>query len=1002
MKTKLLLLCCLWALFVPVKAQKKTQVLLVALDGISTEGLIAAQTPHIDRLMHEGAWTYKARNVIPSNTLPNWTSMLCGSGPERHGVTTNSWTVNNRTLSSISMDDDGYYPSIFKVVKEQVPDALTAYYWNWKQLINSINPSYLDESNYLANDAYIPNYERAFEFMRTNRDKSWLTFLYDVHTDHAGHGYKWMSPQYIKSIEEADVQIGVLLDKLKEEGMYDDMYIFFLTDHGGINSGHGGYTDNEMLIPFSVKGKGIKQGEIKDHYFTVNTASTIARLFGVRQPQEWCGMVVESMFGLSNPSILISDAEESPIYYTIKNLSEDGCLTVVDGAVAVSTSTGEGDAWYLLKAESDKYVICSKAYPNKVLGEKTGVPALVDKADGDAWYLCANPDKAGAYSIAQSADASEKCLKANSDGTVGYWVPSAFNHAGILWSLNSDDVRTLIDEKRAELDAVIKNAAKVYATIQNRINNNIPGSYTEGVGASLNSALEQACTVAADDKATVGNIDEVIALLNNALAEVAAAPVVGFENGAVYRIKNADSRFGGLTYIYSTDENIVRWGIVNPAVASDNYEWRITVDSDENGDVFTLYNVGTGRYLGSSAWDAARPSSITTSTTAVQYRFDNTKGEDLREWCLRSIDSESVQNPSKSYLACTDDNANNLTDGRVLPWNPTDATAMHDGFWIFEKVSESTTPEDVLAKQQELKEVIKQAEAFARLMEKTLQTKTVGSYTSEEALTQLKTAIAKATDVSESENLAALEEAITKLTEDLDAARTSPQVTFKNGATYRIVNADPRFDADPIHLYINSSDIARWGIESRIDPAGSDLWTIEVEGKDLRLLNVRTQKYLGSSAWDASRPANIKVTEEPVLYQVDNTFDEDPREWCLRSVDSYHVANDHKSYLACSGDSNTNLAEGIIRPWDPTDSKVGLHDAFWIFEEVEDLPDGITTKSIPAERVSVVGGRIVVDPESTPFTVYATDGKQMKNNGKLSNGAYIVNTPNKSYKVLVN
>ena len=297
MSKRLFILCSLFILLLQVNARSKTQVLIIGLDGISTEGLLTAKTPNIDRLMHEGAYTYKARNVIPSITLPNWTSMLCGSGPERHGVTSNSWTLNNVTLSSVSKDADGYYPSIFKILKEQRPDALTAYYWNWKELINSINPAYLDEKNFLENDAYKPNFEKALEFMTTNRNKSWLTFLYDVHTDHAGHNSKWMSSPYITAIEEADAEIGKLFDKLKSEGLYNDMYILFLTDHGGVNYGHGGYSDTEMMIPFSVRGKGVKAGEMKNQHFNVNTASIIAHLFGIKQPLEWYGKVDRAIFG---------------------------------------------------------------------------------------------------------------------------------------------------------------------------------------------------------------------------------------------------------------------------------------------------------------------------------------------------------------------------------------------------------------------------------------------------------------------------------------------------------------------------------------------------------------------------------------------------------------------------------------------------------------------------------------------------------------------------------
>lgn len=949
MKTKLLFLCYLCALFIPLQAQRTTQVLLIGLDGISTEGLLAANTPNIDKLMKEGAWTYNTRNVIPSNTLPNWTSMLCGSGPERHGVTSNSWTTSNITLSSISKDEQGYYPSIFKVLKEQRPEVLTAYYWNWEQLINSLNPIYLDEKNYLENDAFIPNFERAFEFMRTNRDKSWLTFLYDVHTDHAGHNYKWMSSQYITTIEEADVAIGNLLTKLKEEGMYDDMYIFFLTDHGGIDYGHGGYTDNEMLIPFSVKGKGIKQGEIKDHYFTVNTASTIAHLFGVKQPQEWSGMVVESMFSLSNPTILPSEKIEDAIYYTIKNISGENFLTVKDGALALTEEADDAANWYLIKAESGAYYLRNKTFEDKALGESGDEPALTE--EGKTWYLCPSPEKAGAYCISQSADGSVKNLCANAEGTVGYWIPSVFKAEGVLWSFASDDPRSRIGELRSELNVAIENARQTYNTIKDRMSDIIPGSYNEDAGKALESALESAKALLEKEDATIEEISTCITTLETVAEEALNAPTLDFEHGATYRIKNADPRFGGLAYMYSNTEHQVRWGVTSSSVPDANYDWIVSVEKSASGDVFTLTNKGTQRYLGSSAWDDARPSSINTSEDVVKYRFDNTKGENRQEWCLRSIDSENVANPGNSYLACTDDNESNLTDGRVLPWNPNDALALHDGFWIFEKVADSDYSTELITKRQALQIAISTSTEFAGLMEKTLQTKSVGSYTSQNSLDSLKSAISMAESALSSTEISELETATATLNDAFTAAKTSPKVTFKDGATYRIVNADPRFDNDNIYMYINSSNIARWGIKSRITPDDSELWTIKYEGEYFLLLNNRTNMYLGSSAWDASRPANIPVSETPTPYQVRNSFSDDPREWCMRSTDAFHVTHEESSYLACSGDNSTNLAEGIIRPWDPTDAVTGLHDSFWYFVEVEDeLQEEIIAKQQELEE----------------------------------------------------
>ena len=49
-----------------------------------------------------------------------------------------------------------------------------------------------------------------------------------------------MSREYLQSIEEADQQIGIFFQKLRQEDLFNDTHFLFLTDHGGIGKGHGG------------------------------------------------------------------------------------------------------------------------------------------------------------------------------------------------------------------------------------------------------------------------------------------------------------------------------------------------------------------------------------------------------------------------------------------------------------------------------------------------------------------------------------------------------------------------------------------------------------------------------------------------------------------------------------------------------------------------------------------------------------------------------------------
>ena len=280
-----------------VNAPTAKRIVLISLDGICVDGYLKAKTPNLDALMAEGSLSLDTRVVMPSVTLPNWTSHLCGSGPEQHGVVDNSWEISKFVLPAIETDSKGYYPSVFKVLKEALPQAKTAFYYNWINLFYPYNKQYLDEVSYLEEDAYVPNYEKALSFLMENRKNPTLVFLYSVHTDHAGHKHKWMSPEYIQSIEEADVEIGKFIEKMKQEGLYKDTHFMFLTDHGGINYGHGGVSTDEMIVPWGIAGPVIKKRfKITETNNTVNTAAISLHLFKVKQPLSWTGEVIETIF----------------------------------------------------------------------------------------------------------------------------------------------------------------------------------------------------------------------------------------------------------------------------------------------------------------------------------------------------------------------------------------------------------------------------------------------------------------------------------------------------------------------------------------------------------------------------------------------------------------------------------------------------------------------------------------------------------------------------------
>lgn len=297
MNLKKLLFLCMIPLYFSSTAQKR--VVIIGLDGLSVEGFQKSKHPNLDALIKEGVLSLNTRSVMPSLTLPNWTSHLTSGGPEQHGVTSNKWRIDNQDFPPIEKDEQGYYPSIFKILKEQIPNIKTAYYYNWDDLINSMNKQYLDEVSFEKKYSYKDNYAKAFNFITENKLSPSLIFLYTVHIDLAGHSFKWMSPEYITAIEETDGEVGKLISNLKSKNLYYKTNFLLITDHGGTrDTGHGGLSIEEMEVPWAITGPGIIKGKpLTEPNSNTNTAMIISKLFGIKKtPKSWIGKVPQSIF----------------------------------------------------------------------------------------------------------------------------------------------------------------------------------------------------------------------------------------------------------------------------------------------------------------------------------------------------------------------------------------------------------------------------------------------------------------------------------------------------------------------------------------------------------------------------------------------------------------------------------------------------------------------------------------------------------------------------------
>lgn len=259
----------------------KPRVLLCSMDGVRPDAIHATPTPTIDSLAERGAFTWAARTVMPSSTLPCHTSMVRGVPPERHGITSNTFTPLVRPV-----------PSLFEAAAAQ--GRVVGMFYNWEQLRDLAAPGTCrialchGDCTGAHSDDYIV--EQAVQHIgRFDFD---LMFVYFGWPDECGHKYGWMSPEYLEAITHADQCLGQVLEALGEAGTLDETYILLLSDHGGHGRSHGTECDEDMTIPWVLQGPGIQPGAITEPVRIYDTCTTLAHLLGLNPSPIWEGKIV--------------------------------------------------------------------------------------------------------------------------------------------------------------------------------------------------------------------------------------------------------------------------------------------------------------------------------------------------------------------------------------------------------------------------------------------------------------------------------------------------------------------------------------------------------------------------------------------------------------------------------------------------------------------------------------------------------------------------------------
>lgn len=255
---------------------KPGKVLIIGIDGCRPDALKAAKTPHLDRLVREGALSETAQTGPITVSGPGWSSMLTGVWAEKHGVKDNSFQGSNYDR----------YPHFFRRLKQARPEAKAASIAHWGPIHTRIVRDADSSAEARTDDEVADSAARLLT--ETNPD---VVFLHFDDVDHAGHslGFDPALPAYLAAIEKADEQVGRVLDALRARPNYatEDWLILASTDHGGTEKRHGLDIPEHRTIFLIASGPSVVPGRIPDPTFIVDVAATALVHLGVEIDPSW-------------------------------------------------------------------------------------------------------------------------------------------------------------------------------------------------------------------------------------------------------------------------------------------------------------------------------------------------------------------------------------------------------------------------------------------------------------------------------------------------------------------------------------------------------------------------------------------------------------------------------------------------------------------------------------------------------------------------------------------
>ncbi|GAA3538026.1 alkaline phosphatase family protein [Nonomuraea rosea] len=253
----------------------RNKVLVVGMDGLRFDRLLAVGPPVLSALMSSGAYgtsllpygeagtprTESPGEVVPkspepgdggrvirsrTDSGPGWSSIATSAWPDKHGVVDNGFAAPQFKK----------FPDFLTRVKQARPELTTSAFFSWAALDEHGAFSHAIDHK-LALDGYALGWAAADQQVAGTAERHLAeddpdaVFVYLGDTDEVAHDLGPLCPEYTAALQTQDAYLGRLLDAVRGRAAYPEerWTVLVTTDHGHVDEGgHGGTSDAERTV----------------------------------------------------------------------------------------------------------------------------------------------------------------------------------------------------------------------------------------------------------------------------------------------------------------------------------------------------------------------------------------------------------------------------------------------------------------------------------------------------------------------------------------------------------------------------------------------------------------------------------------------------------------------------------------------------------------------------------------------------------------------------------